>query len=111
MKGFVPTPPLLVDKMVAKLFRSRPPREGDSLLDPGCGTGAFVEGVLRWCETHGCPVPRIVGVDSDQSLLDEARRRIGSVKQVALINQDFLAEWTDRFDYIIAIRRMFQLRG
>lgn len=101
VKGFVPTPSHLVDAMVAKLFRSRPPREGDSLLDPGCGTGAFIQGVLRWCDTNGREIPRIVGIDSDHSLLDEARRSVGSGDRVTLLHRDFLTAQPKRFDYII----------
>ncbi|MBI3271773.1 MAG: hypothetical protein HYZ53_22470 [Planctomycetes bacterium] len=78
MKGFVPTPPEMVDLMVGKLFRGRPPRPDAGLLDPGCGTGAFIEGVLRWCEKRRVAPPRIVGVESDPRLLAAARAAVGS---------------------------------
>lgn len=39
MKGFVPTPTALVDRMVEKLFQAGPPMAGSKLLDPGCGSG------------------------------------------------------------------------
>ena len=42
--------------MVEKLFRTRQPRAEETLLDPGCGTGVFIEGVLRWCDRHRRPV-------------------------------------------------------
>lgn len=87
--------------MVEKLFADRPPRSDESLLDPGCGTGAFIEGVVRWCKRAGLPLPQIVGIDSDPSLLEEARRRIGSVDQVILLNEDFLAPRQAQFDYVI----------
>ena len=45
MKGFVPTPLATVDEMVARLFIGRAPLPNDSLLDPGCGTGEFIDGV------------------------------------------------------------------
>lgn len=87
--------------MVAKLFRNRQPRASDTLLDPGCGTGSFIEGVIRWCNLNGSPLPRIVGVDSDSALLDEARNGVGKIDQVTLLHEDFLTSRAERYDYII----------
>ena len=101
MKGFVPTPSHIVDAMVGKLFGVRAPRADESLLDPGCGTGAFIEGVLRWCHQHHHPVPQIVGIESNPALLTEARRSLGKHKPVTLLNEDFLAPRRERFDYVI----------
>src|SRR6266496_2119192 len=70
--------------MVGKLFGAHEPRAADMLLDPGCGTGAFIEGVLRWCNRRGCSIPRIVGIDSDPDLLPQARQRLGYCDQVDL---------------------------
>lgn len=65
MKGFVPTPDRVVDLMVDKLFVGRPPTVSSRLLDPGCGRGAFIAGVLRWCAENNRPVPEIVGIESE----------------------------------------------
>ncbi|HUQ98374.1 MAG TPA: N-6 DNA methylase [Gemmatimonadaceae bacterium] len=101
MKGFVPTPPELVDVMVGKLFCSRSPSADDSLLDPGCGTGAFIEGVLRWCRKHDSPVPTITGIEADPALFQVAKSRFREVNQVTLINADFLGSISGSFDYIV----------
>lgn len=101
MKGFVPTPPDLVDAMVRKLFRTRRPTATDTLLDPGCGTGAFIDGVLRWCCEADAPVPRITGIDSDPALLDAARSRLGGNPSVALLNEDFLTTSFEPFDFVV----------
>lgn len=101
MKGFVPTPPALVDRMVEKLFRAGPPTAESTLLDPGCGSGVFVEGVLRWCQRNGAPVPRITAVDSDPVRLREAREVVAGVEQVTLIERDFLRPSADRYDSIV----------
>ena len=58
MKGFVPTPCETVDAMVERLFQGRPPRPDDAVLDPGCGTGEFIDGVIRWCKRQGLTLPR-----------------------------------------------------
>ncbi|MBI2178527.1 MAG: SAM-dependent DNA methyltransferase [Candidatus Tectomicrobia bacterium] len=74
MKGFVPTPEATVDAMVERLFRKSPPRRGSRLLDPGCGHGAFIEGVFRWCRRHGAPRPEIAGIEMDPGKIREAKR-------------------------------------
>jgi tRNA1(Val) A37 N6-methylase TrmN6 len=101
MKGFVPTPPLLVDTMIEKLFRNRPPTRNDRLLDPGCGTGAFIQGVVRWCQGNSTEIPRIVGVESNPIHFSEAKRSVGHVHQVELRLADFLEPSPERYDYIV----------
>ncbi len=101
MKGFVPTPEHVVDSMVAKLFAGRSPDSSSVVLDPGCGTGAFVEGIVRWCDQHGCVLPRVLGIDSNPRLLLEAQRSVGHLDSVTLSNEDFLENRRDLFDYIV----------
>ena len=90
MRGQVDTPVALVDHMVDALFDGRRPARDDQLLDPGCGTGAFISGVLRWCERHNCEVPRITGIDSDPERLRVAEDRFAGVDAVTLVNADYL---------------------
>ncbi len=87
--------------MVRKLFRARRPTATDTLLDPGCGTGAFIEGVLRWCKETGAPVPRITGIDSDPALLGVVRSRLEGNPGVVLLNEDFLNGSFEPFDFVI----------
>ena len=90
MKGHVPTPAALVDQMVQRLFAGAPPNENDRLLDPGCGDGAFIDGVLRWCLAHRIRPPRIVGVELNPSLVAKARRRFAGMRSVEIVNADYL---------------------
>jgi SAM-dependent methyltransferase len=101
LKGFVPTPAPLVDHMVEKLFRAAPPTPSSTLLDPGCGAGAFVEGVIRWCARAGVPIPRITALDSDPARLREARQTLPNLGRVTLLQEDFLSPRREQFDYII----------
>lgn len=101
MKGFVLTPTLVVDSMVEKLFRPGPPARGAELLDPGCGTGEFIDGVLRWCRTRGVSPPRITGIDSDARRAAEARARFAGVRSVRISESDFLIPSARRYDYIL----------
>ncbi|MEO8139346.1 MAG: methyltransferase domain-containing protein, partial [Gemmatimonadota bacterium] len=87
--------------MVEKLFARTPPRPGMKLLDPGCGTGAFIEGVLRWVQRSGSPAPCITGIDSDPTLLRQAASVLGAQANVTLIEADFLHGMAESFDYII----------
>ncbi len=87
--------------MVAKLFERRPPAREDVLLDPGCGAGAFIQGVIRWCRTTNAPVPRIIGIELNPALLKQARAELGHVPGVELRQGDFLEPSEERFDYIV----------
>ena len=101
MKGFVPTPASVVDLMVEKLFTIDSPRADTTLLDPGCGRGAFVDGVIRWCAAHDVPIPRIRGIESDMAHVRFLRERFSEVASVEIINEDFLAAHEGSYDFII----------
>ena len=101
MKGFVPTPAHVVDLMVARLFRGRAPTRGDTLLDPGCGGGEFIAGVLRWCATNRQPVPTIMGMELEPGRAVQATHRFADVPEVSIRQSDFLEPSHDRFDFII----------
>src|SRR5947207_6807355 len=101
MKGYVLTPSAVVDLMVAKLFRNGPPAPTATVLDPGCGTGVFLDGVVRWCERHDIPLPRLVGVDSDPAHVAFCRSSFAGVGRVEIRDADFLMSESGEFDYII----------
>jgi len=90
MKGHVVTPDDLVDIMVAHLFAAHPPTADDALLDPGCGGGALIAGVLRWCAAQGRPSPCITGVERNPVLVHQARRRFAGHHQVTIHHADYL---------------------
>lgn len=87
--------------MVEKLFSKRRPKASDVLLDPGCGTGVFLHGVLRFCKANRLPIPRLVGVELDPRHLVEARRALSGVPQVELVGADFLLSEMPAADFII----------
>ena len=101
MKGFVPTSEFLVDRMVAKLFRGRPPQKNDTLLDPGCGEGAFIAGVLRWSTGHQTAVPHIIGIESDPRFIKATKKRFSSISSVTIQEDDFLTSPDCKYDYVI----------
>lgn len=101
MKGFVPTPDQVVDRMVSKLFSDGPPRSDSVVLDPGCGTGAFLKGIIRWCDLHHSSPPKVIGIESDPHHLPEAWRSIGHCDSVQILNEDFLAPRGGQYDFII----------
>jgi len=90
MRGFVPTPERVVDAMVAKLLSNSAPPEGSLILDPGCGSGAFVQGLVRWSRRHRVAVPRIVGIESDPKHIPEAIRAAEGLSSISILNEDFL---------------------
>ena len=102
MRGFVPTPEKIVDHMVRLLFDGRVVGPGDILLDPGCGTGAFIQGVLRWSGTTRSDAPRMTGIEIDARLAHEALSHLSSDAPVTIIEDDFLRSMPpESFDYII----------
>jgi adenine-specific DNA-methyltransferase len=101
LKGFVPTPDRVVDVMVAKLFENRPPSPESVVLDPGCGSGAFIQGIIRWARERGAPVPRVVGIESDLRHIPEALESVWGFGSISILNEDFLDPRTELFDYII----------
>lgn len=90
MKGHVPTPDALVDEMVERLFDAGGPNPGDAILDPGCGGGAFIAGVLRWCETNNVPIPQITGIELNPALAAKARKRFAAYPSVSIVQADYL---------------------
>jgi SAM-dependent methyltransferase len=101
VKGFALTPTFLVDTMVSKLFAKRAPTSRDRVLDPGCGTGEFISGVLRWCTARGIRPPQIVGIEQHSGRASEARRRFRADGTVDIRTADFLKPAGERFDFII----------
>jgi len=101
MKGFVPTPAALVDLMVDRLFRDRIPAPEDRLLDPGCGDGAFLQGVIRWCARNGLGLPRMVGIESEPRRATAARTALARYPEIEVHQADFLARTPEKFDFII----------
>src|SRR5688500_17178 len=101
MKGFVPTPRNVVDGMVEQLFAGRPPVEDTRILDPGCGTGMFIDGVIRWCLAHGIELPFITGVESDPKHIPTLLEKYKDFSRVKIEHRDFLDGRKTDFDYVI----------
>ncbi|WP_128906182.1 Eco57I restriction-modification methylase domain-containing protein [Halorubrum amylolyticum] len=102
MKGHVPTPDDLAEKMVRRVFCDHPPDTGDSVLYPGAGTAPFAAAVERICETREWETPEGYGVEPNPDHLSEARDR--RLKHVTFDERDFLApEMLEEgpFEYVI----------
>ena len=100
VKGHVPTPNAVVDAMVAKLFADRSPTPDETVLDPGCGDGAFLAGVVRWCRRADRPLPKLVGVELNPRLVELARRRFAGNDRVQILHKDYL-KMEHQADYVI----------
>jgi adenine-specific DNA-methyltransferase len=101
MRGFVSTPDAVVDIMIGKLFADKPPTPDSTLLDPGCGPGAFIAGVLRWCKRNAETPPKIVGYENEPKRHAEAVARFRDVPAVKVLRQDFLTAQDGPFDYVV----------
>jgi SAM-dependent methyltransferase len=87
--------------MVAKLFAEGTPDSSARVLDPGCGTGVFIDGVIRFFGSHGLPLPHILGIDTDPMHVASSRLRFASVDRVEIRQADFLDLSEERFDFIL----------
>jgi SAM-dependent methyltransferase len=87
--------------MVAKLFDGLAPGERSLVLDPGCGEGEFIAGLLRACQAGGWPIPKIVGVEQDPIHAATARKRFRGISQVQIRQADFLQPAARRYDYVV----------
>ena len=101
MKGFVPTPPEVVDLMVEKLFRRASPKPEDTLLDPGCGRGAFIDGIIRWCTSNNFDLPHITGIDSDPNHIGISQEKFSGYPSIQILQEDFLLNNPGKFNFII----------
>jgi SAM-dependent methyltransferase len=101
MKGFVPTPRATVDKMVELLFQSSAPKPQSTVLDPGCGTGEFIDGVMRWCKARKVGLPRIIGVESDPRHHAVLQVKYDRFRAVRIEHADFLADRGRTFDFVV----------
>ena len=101
-QGFVQTPAWLVDEMVAALFASRKPTADDVLVDPGCGNGDFIAGVLRFCKMTGLSLPKVFGIELDRERYEETAITFREEPRVTILHDDFLKSKTLlKADFII----------
>jgi adenine-specific DNA-methyltransferase len=101
MKGYALTPSTVVDLMVGKLFRNGAPAPDATVLDPGCGSGVFLDGMVRWCEHHNVELPHLVGIDSDPARVAFCRERFSGMEKIEIRDADFLLAESGHFDYVI----------
>lgn len=101
MKGFVATPRDTVDSMIDLLFQGHPPSADDSVLDPGCGTGEFIDGVIRWCRRQRVSLPRITGIEADPRHEATLRAKYDRISAIRIEIADFLAGRDARFRFVV----------
>lgn len=102
MKGHVPTPDALAEKMVRRAFRDDPPTGDERILYPGCGDAPFAAAVERVCDDEGWKYPDGVAVETNPEHLERARNR--GIEHVDFHEQDYLADdMLDHgsFEYIV----------
>jgi len=102
MKGHVPTPDALAEKMVRRAFRDDPPDGDDRILYPGAGDAPFAAAVKRVCDEEGWECPDGLAVETNPKHLTRARDR--GLTHVTFEERDFLADEmldAEMFDYII----------
>ncbi len=88
--------------MVDLLFDGKAVAHEERLLDPGCGAGAFMKGVLRWSARTHSPLPHVTGIELDKQLARETASQLCSNPQVNVIQEDFLRTRPgEKYHYVI----------
>ncbi len=103
MRGFVPTPAAVVDLMVGRLLADHDPARAASVLDPGCGEGAFLAGVRRWEKQRGAGRNlALLGVESEPRRAGATRAAFSGDVATQVVEEDYL-RWDPgkEFDFII----------
>lgn len=86
-----------VEASVRETLRRTDLRDGDAVLDVGCGTGALLEGVV----TRGSG-SRLVGADLSPAMLAVARRRLGDRASLIAAEAGRLPFPDQRFDLVLS---------
>ena len=64
--------------------------------------GVRMDGILRWCQHHGAPIPSISGIELEQKSW-QATTRFADIPQVRILQRDFLPEDIERkHDFVTA---------
>ncbi len=78
-------------------------KEGQRVLDVGCGSGAITEGIAKKVGEKGW----VLGVDRSPELIDLAKNKFGHIPNLAFDQTDILDYHTDlRFDIITTARTL-----
>jgi len=102
LKGFIETPPSVVDLMVKKLFEGRQVSAETRVLDAGAGRGPFIDGIIRWCVGRGLEVPRITCSELNPRHVKFVKERFRDFPSVEIKEEDFLATEHADYDYVIS---------
>lgn len=81
-------------------------KEGMSVLDVGCGTGAIARGIAEAVGPSGL----VVGVDSNPNLIDKASQAQGNVARLTFETRDiYRLDYEQQFDIVTCARVMVWL--
>lgn len=94
----------IADEMVERLFAESNPDRWEAILYPGCGDGALIDAVHRYCNANGMLTepPDGTAVDIDPEQMDEVKTLYGD--DIETFTADFLTRdvpLDGRFDYVI----------
>ena len=98
LEGFVPTPTHLVDHMIQKTLKDISLGPHNKVLVPGCGEGAFIDGLLK-AFREPAKRPCITGIELNRSRFSVSCKKYAGM--ATIIEADFLRSELTGFDLII----------
>ena len=78
------------------------PREGELILDVGCGTGRLTAAIAERVPSHGRSAPRNVAIDRSGAMLREARAHFGGIIHFAQADGTRLPFQDQAFDAVFS---------
>ncbi len=95
-------PAPVADTMVDRLFDGRHPSQFDDILYPGCGDGALVAAVHRYCDQTTAVTPPsgvAVDIDTDNAMAVSEQYEEVEARSGDYLHEEFIVE--SKFDYIL----------
>jgi hypothetical protein len=101
LRGDFPTPPVLVDRVVAAVLPPIVPGQVVRVLDPACGDGRFLLAAAAHIHSGG-GVPVVRGLDVDPAAVADASRNLADVRHDVRVADALVHDWTGAmFDVVL----------
>lgn len=103
-RGHYPTPPDLVDRVVAAVMPAVAPGDTVTVVDPACGDGRFLAAAAAWVAARGGHAD-LHGVELDEATADEARTLLSASPATGVrvdVADALRHDWrTDHYDVVV----------
>jgi len=93
-------------KGIIKLLPEGAKEQTITILDVGCGDGEILRECARFAKKYGFDF-RLIGIDANSYILEEARRRSTDFQNITYIERDVFSSEIEELDYDIVLCTLF----